>query len=96
MTLVITHETKLSRFHPGTYLEEELDVREIEYREFAEKLNIPFATLINILGAREDIDEQLAEKLQYHLGTSFEYWMNLQKSYNDRRAKEIEREARAS
>lgn len=82
--LVVTSEM-LSQYsiHPGEFLEEELDERDIDYKEFSETLNIPFSKLINVLGQKEDIDLSLAEKLHHHLGISVEYWMNLQKHYHD-------------
>lgn len=75
-------QTQFEAFHPGQVLEEELDERNLDYKAFAESIELPFKILIQILGMRENITEEIAGKLERELGVSKEFWMNMQHDYD--------------
>ena len=65
-------------FHPGYYIKEIVE----EIKEFAYKLNISEEDLIKIIDGELNISHELANKLSLVLGTSTEYWINIQDTYN--------------
>lgn len=69
-------------FHPGYYIKEIIDSEGYSIKEFADKLNIYEDDLIKILGGQSNVSHELANKLSLALGTSTEYWINLQETYN--------------
>lgn len=75
--------------HPGEILSEELDALEMSARSFAEKLNVPSNRITSILNGQRGITADTALRLARYLGTTPEFWMNLQKVYELRQA-EIE------
>ena len=69
-------------FHPGYYIKEIIDYEGYSIKEFADKLNISEEDLIKIIDGELNISYELANKLSLVLGTSTEYWLNLQDTYN--------------
>lgn len=69
-------------FHPGYYIKEIIDYEGYSIKEFAYKLNISEDDLIKILEGKLNISHELANKLFLVLGTSTEYWLNIQDTYN--------------
>lgn len=69
-------------FHPGYYIKEIIDYEGYSIKEFAYKLNISEEDLIKILDGELSISRELANKLSLALGTSAEYWLNIQDTYS--------------
>ena len=69
-------------FHPGYYIKEIIDSEGYSVKEFADKLNISEEDLIKVLDGELNISCGLASKLSLVLGTSTEYWLNIQDTYS--------------
>ncbi len=69
-------------FHPGEYLGDELRARNMEARVLAAKSGVPYLKILDLLARKIGIDKDMADKFSRELGTSAEYWMNLQKAYD--------------
>jgi len=72
--------------HPGEILADELDVLEMSAKSFAEALNVPGNRITAILKGQRGVTADTALRLSRYLGTSPEFWLNLQKSYELRLA----------
>jgi len=85
-------------FHPGEHLLDELDARGWTQVEFAEILGRPVTLVNDIIKGRRGITPETARGFAAALGTSAEFWMNLDSAYQLWKAKEdvspIERRAR--
>lgn len=69
--------------HPGEILKVEfLEPLSISAEKLAEKLLVTPAEIHALLECRISLTEKMAVKLQNIFGTSSEFWMNLQKSYD--------------
>lgn len=91
---------KLSPIHPGEILREDVLVPlEMSVNQLAKALAVDAARLNEIVRGRRGITADTALRLARYLGTSPEFWMNLQKDYELRLArqakqKEIDRAVR--
>ena len=72
--------------HPGEILADELDILEMSAKAFAEALTVPGNRITAILKGQRGITADTALRLSRYLGTSPEFWLNLQKSYELRLA----------
>ncbi len=82
--------------HPGEILREELDEMEMSANSLAAELGVPGNRISTILNGQRGITADTALRLSRYLGTTAEFWMNLQKTYELRVAeraagKEIEK-----
>jgi addiction module HigA family antidote len=75
--------------HPGEILRDELEALEISANTFAAALNVPGNRITTILNGQRGITADTALRLSRYLGTTAEFWLNLQKSY-ELRAAEVE------
>jgi addiction module HigA family antidote len=67
--------------HPGEILREELDALEMSAKAFSEALGVPGNRITMILKGQRGITADTALRLSRYLGTSPEFWLNLQKAY---------------
>lgn len=74
--------------HPGAHLAEELAELNMSAAALARKLNVPTNRITAILNGRRAITGDTALRLAHFFGTSAEFWLNLQKIYDLRLAKE--------
>jgi len=75
--------TKLQPIHPGEILREEFLVPlGISRRQFAKQLGVPATRLNDIVLERRGITADTALRLAKALGTTPEFWMNLQQKYD--------------
>jgi HTH-type transcriptional regulator/antitoxin HigA len=74
--------------HPGTYLQEELDARDMSNKTLAGLTGMHESVISSIVRGRADINADRAVKIGKALGTSAEVWMNLQSAYNLSKAKQ--------
>jgi addiction module HigA family antidote len=75
--------------HPGGVLREELEVLGMSARAFAAALNVPGNRITAILKGQRGITADTALRLSRYLGTTPEFWLNLQKLY-ELRVAEVE------
>lgn len=81
-------ELTMSRtpIHPGEILKEELDVIGISAAGLARQLRVPASRISELTRGRRKITADTALRLDRWFGTSPNFWMNLQKSYELRKA----------
>jgi addiction module HigA family antidote len=77
---------KLPAIHPGEHLRDELDELGLSARAFARLLDIPVNRVTQILNGQRGISADTALRLARYFGTSAEFWMSLQQTYELRRA----------
>ena len=75
--------------HPGEILREELESLEISANAFAAALDVPGNRITAILNGQRGITADTALRLSRYLGTTPEFWLNMQKTY-ELRVAEIE------
>jgi antitoxin HigA-1 len=85
--------------HPGEILREELTALGLSANAFAAKLKVPTNRITEILAGRRGITGETALRLGRFFGTSAQFWMNLQATYDLKTAaaesgKEILRQVR--
>lgn len=81
--------------HPGLLLKEGIDAYGISQYRLGKDLRIAHSTISGICQGRQSITVPIALKLGKYLGTSAEYWVNLQRRHDletqrDRFADELE------
>ena len=67
--------------HPGVFLEEILDELEISHDRLAKAIEVPTASVTEIVKGHSPITGDMAMRIGKALWMSPETWMNLQKSY---------------
>jgi antitoxin HigA-1 len=72
--------------HPGEHLAEELDALKMSAAELARQLKVPTNRVTEILNGQRAITGDAALRLAHFFGTSAEFWLNLQSSYELRLA----------
>ena len=65
----------------GEILREELEARGWSQKELAEKISRPYQAVNEIIRGRKQITAATALSLSSVLGTSAEFWMNLESNY---------------
>jgi len=77
-----------SAIHPGEHLAEQLEALDMSAAELSRRLKVPTNRVTEILHGQRAITGDAALRLGHFFGTSAEFWMNLQKLYELRRAEE--------
>ncbi len=72
--------------HPGETLREDLDALGMSAAELARRIDVPVNRITEILNGRRSVTSDTALRLGHFFGTSGEFWLNLQKLYELRRA----------
>ena len=75
--------------HPGEILREELDALDLSANALANALAVPVNRVTMILNGQRGVSADTALRLARYFGTTPQLWMNLQKTWELRRA-EIE------
>ena len=70
-------------FHPGYYVQEIIESKNMTKSHFANLLSVPKDYLDRLLKGKDDITMFVAQKLSYMSGTSVNYWLNLQKAFDE-------------
>lgn len=73
---------KLPAIPPGEILKEEIGFLGYSANQFAKMLNVPTNRITAILNAQRSITADTALRLSEFFGTTPEFWMNLQTSYD--------------
>ena len=68
--------------HPGDVLKEELEVRGISQKKFAEALSLPYTQLNEILNGKRPVTTDFALMMKAALGINPELLINMQTRYN--------------
>ena len=74
--------------HPGEILAEELEARGMSALALAKALHVPANRISQIISGRRGMTADTALRLGQLLGTTPEFWINLQKSYELRLAEQ--------
>jgi antitoxin HigA-1 len=74
--------------HPGEHLAEELKELGISAAELARQIDVPVNRITGIMNGRRAITADTALRLGHWFGTSPEFWLNLQKLYELRSARD--------
>jgi antitoxin HigA-1 len=69
-------------FHPGEFIKDELDAREMKQQNLADKMEIAKNVLSEIIHGKRNLTPLLALKLETALGIKAEFWMKLQIQYD--------------
>ena len=72
-------------FHPGYYLSDVIKEMEITQEEFAKRMGTSGKNLSEILNGKTVLSGDIALKLSKMLGTSVEMWLDLQKTYTEKK-----------
>jgi len=74
--------------HPGEHIAVELEELDMSASQLARTLNIPRNRLTEIIRGRRGISADTALRLAQWMGTTPEFWMNLQRNYELRLAEQ--------
>src|SRR6266849_1263207 len=74
--------------HPGEHLAEELSELKMSAAELARQINVPVNRATEIMNGQRSITADTALRLGHWFGTSAEFWLNLQKLYELRLARQ--------
>ena len=74
--------------HPGETVREDLDALGMSAAELAQRIEVPVNRITEILNDRRAVTGDTALRLGRFFGTSGEFWLNLQKLYELRRAEQ--------
>ncbi len=72
-------------YHPGEHVKDEMEARGWDVKELAKRMSIhdmPVEIAENLIECKCDVDTNIAFGLARAFDTSYEIWMNLQKSYD--------------
>lgn len=72
--------------HPGEHLAEELNELGLSAAAFARQINVPTNRVTGILNGQRAITADTALRLGHWFGSSPEFWLDLQKLYELRKA----------
>lgn len=74
---------KLQPIHPGEVLREEfIELMGMSQREFADKIGVTHTRLNQIVNEKRSVTADTVLRLSKALGTTAEFWMNLQARYD--------------
>ena len=82
----MTVTNSMSPVHPGEILREEIDERDLSATALAQALHIPANRITAILNGQRGVTADTAHRLSHYFGTTPEFWLNLQKTWELRRA----------
>ena len=72
----------MTPIHPGEHLAEELNELKMSAAELARQLHVPTNRVTQILQGRRAVTADTALRLGHFFGTSPQFWMNLQITYD--------------
>lgn len=74
--------------HPGEHLAEQLEELGMSAAELARQLKVPTNRITHIINGERAVTGDTALRLAHFFGTNDEFWLNLQKLYELRLARE--------
>ena len=69
-------------FHPGYYIKELIDESGLTQEDFAKRLDTTPKNLSKLIRGEQSLSIDIAMKLSRMIGTSVNYWLNLQSMYD--------------
>jgi addiction module HigA family antidote len=75
-------DIEIEAFHPGEFLKEEIEERDLLKKDLAKALGILPHHLSEIFAGRRNISAALAVRLEKFLGISAHYWLGMQTEYD--------------
>lgn len=69
------------KISPGKVLERELKARHLSPWDLAIKMDVPFEQVKALILGKLEITSDLAQRLSQALGTSPQFWINLENKY---------------
>ena len=81
MSNYIEYNNKIA-FHPGYYIKEIVDESGLTQEDFAKRLGTTPKNLSLLIRGEQSISIDIAMKLSRMIGTSVNYWLNLQNAYD--------------
>ena len=75
-----------SAIHPGEHLAEQLESLDMSASALARQLGVPTNRVTGIINGQRAITGDTALRLGHFFGTSAEFWLNLQATYDLRQA----------
>ncbi|MCM1387470.1 MAG: HigA family addiction module antitoxin [Bacillus sp. (in: Bacteria)] len=69
-------------FHPGYYIKEIVDASGLTQEDFAKRLDTTPKNLSLLIRGEQNLSLDIAMKLSRMMGTSVDYWLNLQSAYD--------------
>lgn len=79
---------KMRAIHPGEVLKGEIEALSLSANVFARALGVPTNRITGILREQRSISADTALRLARYFGTTPDFWMNLQSSYDVKKARE--------
>ncbi|NYE63354.1 addiction module HigA family antidote [Duganella sp. 1224] len=80
-------EDKMRPIHPGEILREDFMVPlKMKPAAFATVLDLPLPVLSDVLNEKRSISAEIAAHIVRHFGGHVDFWLRLQKSYDDKTA----------
>ena len=73
-------------FHPGYFIREIIDYKGLSQEDFAKRLGTTPKNISLILRGEQRLTVNMATKLSRMLGTSITYWLNLQNTFDVKKA----------
>lgn len=78
---------RMRAIHPGEILKDELDELSLSANALAKALDVPTNRITAILNVQRGITADTALRLAKFFGTSPDFWMSLQSSYDVKKAR---------
>ena len=82
----MTTSNRMPPVHPGEILREEMDDRDLSANALARALEVPTNRITAILNGQRGVTADTARRLSRYFGTTPGLWLNLQKTWELRRA----------
>lgn len=79
---------RMRAIHPGEILKEEIETLGFSANVFAKALGVPTNRITGILREQRSITADTALRLARYFRTTPDFWMNLQSSYDVKKARE--------
>jgi antitoxin HigA-1 len=73
--------------HPGSFLRDELEALGLSARKFAEHIGVPHNAVTGIMNGQRSVTAPMAIRLGRAFGTTPEYWLNLQSTFELKKAR---------
>lgn len=81
MSNYIDYNNKIA-FHPGYYIKEIIEESGLTQEDFAKRLDTTPKNLSLLVRGEQSLSIDVAMKLSRMIGTSVNYWLNLQSAYD--------------
>lgn len=75
---------KMRPVHPGEILGQELEYLGLSVGDLADAMGVSPGRIAGVLGEREGVNEEIALGLSGYFGTTAQFWLNLQATYERR------------